>query len=81
MSIQAQAHLETLFILDGRRIVSTREPNPGRGPEFVLIRRADTCAWAIGSGIGDEQAREVVRLALDENPTSDFRRPPKHIEE
>jgi hypothetical protein len=82
MSIQAQAHLETLFILDGRgRIVSTREPNPGRGPEFVLIRRADSCAWALGSGIGDEQAREITRLALDEHPTSDFRRPPKHIEE
>lgn len=82
MSIQAQAHLETLFILDGRgRIVSTREPYPGRGPEFVLIRRAYSCAWAIGFGIGDEQAREVTRLALDEHPTSDFRRPPKHIEE
>ena len=81
MSIQAQAHLETLFRLDGRRIVSTREPNPGRGPEFVLIRRADSCAWALGSGIGDEQATEITRLALDEHPTSDFRRPPKHLEE
>lgn len=81
MSIQAQAHLETLFILDDRRVVSTREPNPGRGPEFVLIRRADSCAWAIGSGIGDEQASEVTRLALDEHPTPDFRQPPKHIEE
>jgi GNAT superfamily N-acetyltransferase len=82
MGIQAQDHLETLFIRDGRRrIFSTREPNPGRGPEFVLIRRADSCAWAVGSGIGDEQAREVTRLALDEHPTSDFRRPPKHMEE
>ncbi len=81
MSIQAQTHLETLFVLDGRRIVSTREPNPGRGPQFVLIRRADSCAWALSSGIGDEQAGEVTRLALDEDPTSDFRRPPKHIEE
>jgi len=81
MSIQAQAHLETLFILEGRCIVSTREPNPGRGPEFVLIRRADSCAWALGSGMGAEQAREVGRLALDEQPTSDFRCPPKHIEE
>jgi hypothetical protein len=82
VSIQAQDHLETLYILDGRRrVVSTREPNPGHGPEFVLIRRADSCAWAIGTGIGDEQAREVTRLALDEHPTSDFRRPPKHLEE
>src|SRR5579862_2023966 len=82
MSIQARAHLETLFILDGRRrIVSTREPNPGQGPEFVLIRRADSCAWAIGSGVGDERAREVTRLVLDEQPTSDFQLPPKHLEE
>jgi len=81
MSIRAQDHLETLFLLDGRRIVSTREPNPSRGPEFILVRRADSCAWAIGSGMGDEQAREVTRLALDEHPTSDFRLPPKHIEE
>lgn len=81
MSVQAQTHLETLFVLDGRRIVSTREPHPVRGPEFVLIRRADSCAWAIGSGLGDEQARELTRLATDERPTSDFRLPPKHIEE
>ena len=79
MSIQALDHLETLFILDDRRrIVLTREPNPGRGPEFVLIRRVDSCAWALGSGIEDEQARELTRLALDEHPTSDFRQPPKH---
>jgi len=81
MRIQAQDHLEALFILDGHRIVSTREPNPSRGPEFVLIRRADSCSWALGSGIGDEQARAVTRLALDEPPTSDFLRPPKHMEE
>jgi len=82
LSMQAQAHLETLFILDGRgRIVSTREPNPGRGPSFVLIRRADSCAWAINASMGDEQAREVTRLALEEQPTSDFRRPPKHMEQ
>ena len=81
MRIQAQDHLETLFVLDGRRIVSTREPHPSQGPEFVLIRRADSCAWAMGSALGNEQAREVSRLALDEEPTSDFRRPPKHIQE
>lgn len=81
MSIQALAHLETLFVLDGHgRIVSTREPDPSRGPEFVLIRRAKSCAWALGSGVGDDQATEVARLALDERPTSDFRQPPKHIE-
>ncbi|HLK17039.1 MAG TPA: GNAT family N-acetyltransferase [Fimbriimonadaceae bacterium] len=81
MTIHARDHLETLFILDGRRrILSTREPNPSRGPAFILIRRADTCAWSIGAGIGDEQAREVTRLALDEHPTADFRRPPKHLE-
>lgn len=78
--MQAQDHLETLFVLDGHRIVSTREPNPGRGPAFVLIRGAESCAWAIGAGVGDEQAREVVRLALEEQPTSDFRQPPKHLE-
>lgn len=80
MSMEAQNHLETLFVLDGHRIVSTREPSPVRGPEFVLIRRADSCAWAVGAGIRDEPAREVRRLALDERPTSDFRRPPKHLE-
>ncbi len=83
MSIQAQDHLETLFVLDGRRIVSTRSASPTQVGvlRFVLIRRADSCAWAIGSGMGDEQAREVTRLALDEQPTSDFRLPPKHLEE
>lgn len=82
MSIQAQTHLETLFILDGRgRIVSTREPKPSPGPEFALIRRADSCAWALGGEIREEQAKEITRLALDEQPTSDFRLPPKHLEE
>jgi len=80
MSIHAQTHLDTLFVLDGHRIVSTREPNPGRGPSFVLIRRADSCAWALGFGVGNEEAREVTRLALEEEPTSDFRRPPAHTE-
>jgi len=80
MSIHAQTHLDTLFVLDGYRIVSTREPNPGPGPTFVLVRRADSCAWALGSGVGDEQAREVARLAVEEEPTSDFRRPPAHME-
>lgn len=62
-SIHAQTHLETLFILDGRRIVSTREPNLGLGPECVPIRRADSRAWALGSAMGDEQAREVTIYA------------------
>ena len=81
MSIDARTHLETLFVLDGVRIVSTREPNPSLGPEFVLIRRADSCAWALGSTIGDDHAKEITRLALDERPTSDFRQPPLHREE
>lgn len=81
MSIQAQTHLETLFLLDDRRIVSTREPDPSRGPEFVLIRRADSCAWALGSDIGEERAREVARLALDEHPTANFQEPPRHAEQ
>ena len=82
MSIQAQAHLETLFILDScGRIVSSREPNPSQGPAFVLIRRADSCAWAIGTSLRDAQAREVAKLALEEHPTTDFREPPKHIDE
>lgn len=81
MSLQAQSHLETLFLLDDHRIVSTREPDPSPGPDFVLIRRADSCAWAIGSGLGDEHARELTSLALDEPPTSDFRQPPRHLKE
>lgn len=82
MSIQAKDHLETLFILDDRsRIVSTREPDSSRGPAFALIRRADSCAWAVSSGLSEEQAREIMRLASEEAPTSDFRKPPKHVEE
>ena len=82
MRVQAQTHLETLFLLDGRhRIVSTREPNPSRGPEFVLIRRAESCAWALSSEMGDAQAKQITKLALGEHPSSDFRQPPRHIDE
>jgi hypothetical protein len=82
MSIESKDHLETLFLLDGHgRMVSTREPNPVRSPEFVLIRRADSCACALGSGIEDEQAKDITSLALDEHPTADFRQAPKHLEE
>ncbi len=81
MSLSAQTHLKTLFVLDGQRIVSTREPNPSSGPAFSLIRRADSCAWALGSRISAEQAKELTRLASDERPTDDFPQPPRHLEE
>ncbi len=81
MNLDAQTHLDTLFVLDGRRrIVSTREPNPSAGPGFVLIRTGESCVWAVGSGVGEEQAREVSMLALEEQPTADFHLPPKHAE-
>lgn len=81
MSIDAQNHLETLFVLDGHRIVSTREPNPSEGPDFALIRRADSYAWALSARVNEEQGKKIKMLALDESPTFDFRQPPKHIEE
>ena len=44
----AALQLETLFELNrDRRIVSTREPNPGPGPAFFLVRTATDCAWAV----------------------------------
>lgn len=61
MTMRAQDHLETLFILDARgRIFSTREPDPSRGPDFALIRRADSWAWALGTSIDDDQAQGCV---------------------
>jgi hypothetical protein len=79
--IQAQDHLETLFLLDGRkRIFSTREPDPSPGPSFILVRRAESVAWAVNSSLAEELAREVEALALDERPTSDYYEAPKHLD-
>ena len=78
--LQAQDHLETLFLLDGnKRIISTREPEPGAGPSFFLVRRADSVAWAVNATIDEELAREVEALAADERPTSDFYEVPRHL--
>ena len=78
--LQAQDHLETLFLLDGnKRIISTREPEPGAGPSFSLVRRADSVAWAVNSTIDEELAKEVEALAVDERPTSDLYEAPRHL--
>lgn len=80
MLLQAQDHLETLFLLDGnKRIISTREPEPSAGPSFFLVRRADSVAWAVNATIDEELASELEALALDERPTSDFYEVPRHL--
>ena len=45
-------HLNTLFLLDGDdRIIGTREPEPGAGPLFVLIRGKTSCVWAVRADV------------------------------
>jgi len=73
----AALQLETLFELNrDRRIVSTREPNPGPGPAFFLIRTATDCAWGVRVDIPSNVAEQLVRLAKEEQPTSDFQTAP-----
>ena len=73
-------YLQTNFVLnDHRRIVGTREPEPGGPvPLFTIIRDATSCIWAIRADIPDHLAVELGRLAQDEKPLSDFRVPPTH---
>jgi hypothetical protein len=73
----ATLQLETLFEFGrDRRIVSTREPNPGPGPAFFLVRTATDCAWAVRVDIPSNIAEQLVRLAKEERPTSDFQTAP-----
>src|SRR5436190_13632583 len=73
--------LETLFRLDDRgRIVSTREPQPTRGPAFILIRGATACAWAIRADVRDDVADALDALALQEPPSMEWDQPPLHAQ-
>jgi len=60
--------------------VSTREPNPGPGPRFSLIRGKTQCAWAVHADIEEERAADLYALAREEQPTSDFRDAPLHAD-
>lgn len=59
--------LRTMCVLDEHgRIRYTREPQPARGPLFMLIRSASSCAWAVRSDVPREPAAELGRLAGEE---------------
>src|SRR2546423_3740583 len=74
-------HLTTCFVLnDAGRIISTREPQPTRGPLFTIVRSSASCAWAVRADIPGEIASELDSLARDEPPTMNFRDAPVHAE-
>ena len=74
-----QLHLQTLFVLDADgRILGTREPDPGPGPLFFLIRGKKECAWAVRADVAEDVAIEFNDLARVEPTTSDFRETPMH---
>lgn len=73
--------LHTLSVLDANgRIVSTREPNPGTGPLFTLIRGSKQCVWAAHASISDDVVRELEALASREPPISNFENEPVHAQ-
>ncbi len=73
--------LRTRYVFDeDGRIVSTHKPRPGRGPAFILVRGATSCAWAIHRDVAPEIAGEIESLAREEPPISDLRNPPVHAE-
>ena len=74
-------HLKTCFIFnDAGRIVSTREPQPSRGPLFMLVRSSDSCVWAVREDVSNDVATELERLAQEEPPIVDLRDAPVHAE-
>jgi hypothetical protein len=73
--------LETLFVMDERRrIVSTREPHPSRGPAFMIVRGASACAWAVRAGVPEPVALELNRWSSQEQPSAAWERPLVHTE-
>ena len=79
LTFTPRLQLETLFVLnDAGRIVSTREPNPGPGPRFMLIRDRFACAWAVHADVSPSSAAELDRLASEEPPTDEVRHEPVH---
>jgi GNAT acetyltransferase len=74
-------HVKTCFIFnDAGRIISTREPQPGRGPLFILVRSSTSCAWAVREDVRDEIARKLDRLAREEPPIVNLRQAPLHAQ-
>jgi len=68
-----------MFVLnDAGRIVSTREPNPSPGPQFMLIRDQSACAWAVHANVSAPSAAELDRLAGEEPLMGDVQREPVH---
>jgi hypothetical protein len=74
-------YLRTALILDNEgRIISTREPDPSRGPMFTLVRSATSCAWAVRADLPTDLASELDRLAREEPSTPNLRDTPVHAE-
>ena len=59
------------------RIVSTLEPNPAIGPLFTLIRGRSERVWAVGATVASDLADELDALAIQEQPSADWREPPR----
>jgi hypothetical protein len=74
-------YLQTAFVLneDGR-IISTREPEPKRGPAFCLVRSTTKCAWAMRADLPQKLSDELDSLAREEPPTLHLRDVPLHAE-
>ncbi len=74
-----ELELHTTFVIDDRgRIRSTREPRPGRGPLFAIIRSFIGTAWAVRADLPNDLADEIARLARAEPRIEDLRAPPAH---
>jgi hypothetical protein len=81
MRFAPEVELQTLFEMNAdRRIISTREPNPRRGPPFALIRDDTQCAWAVELQVEDALAAKLNTLASEEHPISDLRETPRHAD-
>jgi hypothetical protein len=77
----AELQLHTLFALDrDRRIMSTREPHPRPGPQFVLIRGWSDCAWSTHRSMPQRLADEIGVLASEEPPIRDIEDAPVNAE-
>ncbi len=80
LSATPQLQLETLFVLDKQgRIVSTREPQPSPGPAFMLIRGAESLAWAARADVTEAVADELSDAARQE-PVSAYRELPVYAQ-
>ena len=76
-----ELYLQTAFVLNNDGfITSTREPNPSRGPAFVLVRSKKRCSWAVRVDIPKLISNELRDLAGDEPPVLDVRDPPTNAD-